>query len=32
MTGRRWYPTIETLEDGSQIVIGGDKNGGESVP
>jgi hypothetical protein len=30
MTGRRWYPTIEQLEDGSQIVIGGDKNGGES--
>lgn len=32
MTGRRWYPTIETLEDGSQIVIGGDKNGGEFFP
>lgn len=29
MTGRRWYPTIEPLEDGSLIVIGGDKNGGE---
>jgi len=28
MTGRRWYPTSETLEDGSIIVIGGDKNGG----
>lgn len=28
MTGRRWYPTIEPLEDGSLIVIGGDKNGG----
>ncbi|XAO25846.1 hypothetical protein I312_104676 [Cryptococcus bacillisporus CA1280] len=28
MTGKRWYPTVETLEDGSVIVIGGDKNGG----
>lgn len=28
MTGRRWYPTSETLEDGSIIVIGGDQNGG----
>ncbi|WVO17686.1 hypothetical protein L204_105384 [Cryptococcus depauperatus] len=28
MTGHRWYPTIETLEDGTLIVIGGDKNGG----
>ena len=28
MTSRRWYPTSETLEDGSIIVIGGDKNGG----
>ena len=28
MTGRRWYPTSETLEDGSIIIIGGDKNGG----
>ena len=28
MTGSRWYPTIETLEDGSVIVIGGDGNGG----
>lgn len=28
MTGRRWYPTAETLPDGSIIVIGGDKNGG----
>ena len=28
MTGRRWYPTVETLEDGSVIVVGGDLNGG----
>lgn len=28
MTGRRWYPTVEELEDGSLIVIGGDLNGG----
>lgn len=28
MTGKRWYPTAEALEDGSLIVIGGDKNGG----
>lgn len=28
MTGKRWYPTVETLEDGTLIVIGGDKNGG----
>jgi hypothetical protein len=28
MTGRRWYPTVEVLEDGTMIVIGGDKNGG----
>lgn len=28
MTGRRWYPTVESLEDGTLIVIGGDKNGG----
>ncbi|WWD18903.1 hypothetical protein CI109_103359 [Kwoniella shandongensis] len=28
MTGRRWYPMVETLEDGSLIIIGGDKNGG----
>ncbi|KAL1408773.1 hypothetical protein Q8F55_005586 [Vanrija albida] len=28
MTGKRWYPTVETLPDGSLIVIGGDKNGG----
>jgi hypothetical protein len=28
MTGRRWYPMVEALEDGSLIIIGGDKNGG----
>lgn len=28
LTSRRWYPTVETLEDGSMIIIGGDKNGG----
>ena len=28
MTGRRWYPTVEPLADGSLIVIGGDQNGG----
>ena len=28
MTGRRWYPMVEALEDGSLIVVGGDKNGG----
>ncbi|WVQ82067.1 hypothetical protein IAT38_004195 [Cryptococcus sp. DSM 104549] len=28
MTGRRWYPMVEELEDGSLIIIGGDKNGG----
>ncbi|EJU01093.1 copper radical oxidase [Dacryopinax primogenitus] len=28
MTTRRWYPTIENLEDGSLIVIGGDEWGG----
>lgn len=28
MTGRRWYPIVEALEDGSLIIIGGDKNGG----
>lgn len=26
--GKRWYPTIEGLADGSVIVIGGDQNGG----
>ncbi|SCV72721.1 BQ2448_4258 [Microbotryum intermedium] len=28
MTTRRWYPTLETLEDGSMIVIGGCDWGG----
>jgi hypothetical protein len=28
MTGRRWYPMVEALEDGSLMIIGGDKNGG----
>lgn len=28
MTSNRWYPTVEGLEDGSLIVIGGDNNGG----
>ncbi|TCD68055.1 hypothetical protein EIP91_011600 [Steccherinum ochraceum] len=28
MTTRRWYPTLETLEDGSIIIIGGDMWGG----
>ncbi|GAA5992270.1 hypothetical protein JCM11641_002728 [Rhodosporidiobolus odoratus] len=28
MTSRRWYPTLETLEDGSMIVIGGCDWGG----
>ncbi|KAG8969253.1 hypothetical protein FRC03_003778 [Tulasnella sp. 419] len=28
MTTERWYPTIETLEDGSAIVIGGNTLGG----
>lgn len=28
MTGKRWYPAVETLPDGSLIVIGGDQNGG----
>lgn len=23
MTSRRWYPTLETLEDGSAIIMGG---------
>lgn len=26
--GKRWYPTIEALADGSLMVIGGDTNGG----
>ncbi|KAF8962438.1 glyoxal oxidase [Flammula alnicola] len=25
---QRWYPTLETLEDGSIIIIGGSRNGG----
>ncbi|KAF7374865.1 hypothetical protein MSAN_00372500 [Mycena sanguinolenta] len=28
MTTRRWYPTLETLEDGTAIIIGGCNNGG----
>jgi len=28
MTTRRWYPTLETLEDGSMIIIGGCRFGG----
>lgn len=28
MTSNRWYPTVEGLEDGSLIIIGGDNNGG----
>ncbi|QRW00801.1 glyoxal oxidase [Ceratobasidium sp. AG-Ba] len=28
MTTRRWYPTLETLEDGSIIIIGGNQWGG----
>ncbi|KAL5507236.1 hypothetical protein ACEPAH_6692 [Sanghuangporus vaninii] len=28
MTTRRWYPTLETLEDGSMFIIGGDTFGG----
>lgn len=28
MTTRRWYPTLENLEDGSLIIIGGNKWGG----
>jgi len=28
MTTRRWYPTLETLEDGSMIILGGCQNGG----
>lgn len=26
--GKRWYPTVEGLADGSVVVLGGDKNGG----
>ncbi|KAF8301419.1 DUF1929-domain-containing protein [Clavulina sp. PMI_390] len=28
MTSRRWYPTLETLADGSMFIIGGDMMGG----
>lgn len=28
MTTRRWYPTVETLEDGSAIIMGGCEWGG----
>lgn len=28
MSSRRWYPTVETLEDGSLIIIGGNQWGG----
>ncbi|KAK0505103.1 copper radical oxidase [Armillaria luteobubalina] len=28
MTTQRWYPSVETLEDGSLIILGGCKNGG----
>ncbi|KAF9024558.1 copper radical oxidase [Hymenopellis radicata] len=28
MTSERWYPTVEGLEDGSLIILGGCKNGG----
>lgn len=28
MTSRRWYPTLETLEDGSAMILGGCENGG----
>jgi hypothetical protein len=28
MTTRRWYPTVETLEDGTMIILGGCLNGG----
>ncbi|WVR09090.1 hypothetical protein IAU60_006152 [Kwoniella sp. DSM 27419] len=28
MTSRRWYPTLETLEDGSAIIMGGCEWGG----
>ncbi|TYJ51663.1 hypothetical protein B9479_007751 [Cryptococcus floricola] len=28
MTGKRWYPSVEALPDGTLIIIGGDKNGG----
>lgn len=28
MTSRRWYPTLETLEDGSAMILGGCQYGG----
>jgi len=28
MTSKRWYPTVETLEDGSVIILGGCTDGG----
>ncbi|WVR03155.1 hypothetical protein IAU60_000145 [Kwoniella sp. DSM 27419] len=28
MSGKRWYPSVELLGDGSLIVLGGDQNGG----
>ena len=28
MTSRRWYPTLETLEDGSAMIFGGCEYGG----
>ncbi|WVQ64379.1 uncharacterized protein L199_002544 [Kwoniella botswanensis] len=28
MSGKRWYPSVELLGDGSLIVLGGDNNGG----
>ncbi|KAF8598417.1 galactose oxidase [Ceratobasidium sp. AG-I] len=28
LTTRRWYPTLETLSDGTMIIIGGNKYGG----
>ncbi|WWC67241.1 uncharacterized protein I206_101148 [Kwoniella pini CBS 10737] len=28
MSGKRWYPSVEILGDGSLIVLGGDTNGG----
>lgn len=28
MTSERWYPTLETLEDGSALIFGGCQNGG----
>ncbi|KAF8971281.1 hypothetical protein BDZ97DRAFT_1901791 [Flammula alnicola] len=27
-SGQRWYPTLETLEDGTMIILGGCQNGG----